>query len=61
MDTKLNLKQNTLVNVPGTGETLLESGFIKRIFTVSPLEIKTYLNLHDTNFTRNSGKNAGAI
>ena len=41
----LNLKQNTLVNVPGTGEMLLESNFIKRIFTVAPLEIKTYLNL----------------
>ena len=40
INSAIETKQNTLQNVPGTGETLLESGFIKRIFTVSPLKIK---------------------
>ena len=31
----VSTKQNTLVNVPGTGETILESGFIKKIYCFS--------------------------
>jgi len=50
----VSTKQNTLQNVSGTGETLYESNFIKRIFTVSPLEIKTYLNLNDVNDAKNA-------
>ena len=46
--------QNTLQNVPGKGEILLESNFIKRIFTVSPLEIKTYLNLGSSTDPKNA-------
>ena len=51
--TALNLKQNIINNLTGTGETLLESNFIKRIFTVSPLEIKTYLNINDGTDAKN--------
>ena len=48
-------KQNTLQNVPGTGETLLESGFIKRIFSASSgLEVKTYLNLGSSTDPKNA-------
>ena len=34
--------------MPGTGERLLEENFLKRIFIVSPLRIKTYLNINDS-------------
>ena len=54
VDALLNLKNNTLQNVPGTGETLLESNLIKRIFTVSPLEIKTYLNVSSSTDPKNA-------
>ena len=44
-----------MVNVPGTGETLLESNLIKRIFSASPvLEIKTYLDINNANDPKNA-------
>ena len=33
--------------MPGTGERLLEMNSLKRIFAVSPLQVKTYLNLNN--------------
>jgi len=54
INTAVSTKQNTLQNVPGTGEALLEIGYIKRIFTVSPLEIKTYFNFNDANDQKNA-------
>ena len=54
-NTAIQSKQNTLQNVPGTGETLLESGFIKRIFSASSgLEVKTYLNINNANDPKNA-------
>ena len=46
----LNLKQHIINNLTGIGEILLESNFIKKIFSASAvLEIKTYLNINDGN------------
>ena len=50
----VSTKQNTLQNVPGTGETLYEIDYLKRIFTVSPLEIKTYFNMNNGNDPKNA-------
>ena len=33
--------------MPGTSERLFEVNFLKRIFAIAPLQIKTYLNLND--------------
>ena len=66
INTAVSTKQNTLQIMPGTGVSLLEivyigegldlvegPNYIKKIFTVSPLEIKTYLNLNDANDQKN--------
>ena len=45
----LALKQNVINNVPGTGERLLEANFLKCIFAIAPLQVKTYVNLSDPN------------
>ena len=49
VDTKLNLKQNTLqVSAGKTGEVLLEnSNTLKRLFAVSPVVVNTYLNVNN--------------
>jgi hypothetical protein len=54
INSSIQSKRNTLQNIPGTGETLLESHLINRIFTVSPLEIKTYLNLSSSTDPKNA-------
>jgi len=53
-ENQIAAKQNILNNVDGTGEPLLESDFVKRIFTVSPLNIKTYFNFNDSNDPKNA-------
>ena len=35
--------------MPGTGERLFEVNFLKRIFALAPLKIKTFLNINDAN------------
>ena len=48
VNNKLALKQDVIKNVPGTGERILEADYVKRIFAISPLQVKTYLNINDT-------------
>ena len=40
--------------MPGTGERILEADYVKRIFTVSPVQANTYLDLKDTNDPTNA-------
>ena len=40
---QLSLRQNIITNLTGTGQLLMENNYLKRIFTVAPLNIKTYL------------------
>ena len=47
-------KQNNISNLPGTGEILLESDFLKRIYGVSPLNVTTYFNSNDPNDINNA-------
>ena len=47
-------QQHNIDNVPGTGEILLESDFLKRIFGVSPLNVNTYFNSNDANDPKNA-------
>ena len=42
--TALNLKQNNLLNMPGTGQELLINNYVKRIFGKAPLNISTYFD-----------------
>ena len=35
--------------MPGTGERLFDVIFLKRIFAIAPLQVKSYLNLNDPN------------
>ena len=51
---KINQHQNKIDNVPGTGQILLESDYLKRIFAVSPLSVNTYLNLDDPDDPKNA-------
>ena len=51
---QLASKQNILSNVPGTGQILLESNYLKRIVTVSPLRIKTDLNVNGLSDPKNA-------
>ena len=43
-----------MTNVPGTGERLLEVNYLKRIFAISPLQVRTYLNLENSNVPKNA-------
>jgi cyclophilin family peptidyl-prolyl cis-trans isomerase len=54
VENQLASKQNVLSNVPGTGQILLESDYLKRIFAVSPLSVNTYLNLDDPDDPKNA-------
>jgi len=54
VENQLASKQNLLDNVPGTGQILLESDYLKRIFAVSPLSVNTYLNLDDPDDPKNA-------
>lgn len=54
VENQLASKQNVLSNVPGTGQILLESDYLKRIFAVSPLSVSTYLNLDDPDDPKNA-------
>ena len=40
IDNAVATKQNNVNNVPGTGERLLEVNCLKRIFAISPLQVK---------------------
>ena len=51
---KFATKQNNISNLPGTGEILLESDFLKRIYGVSPLNVTTYFNSNDPNDINNA-------
>ena len=42
--TALNLKQNSLTIMPGTGEDLLTTNYIKRIFGKAPLNVSTFFD-----------------
>ena len=55
VDTKLNLKQNTMqVSAGKTGEVLLEnSNTLKRLFAVSPVVVNTYLNVNNPDDPKN--------
>ena len=45
VDNSLALKHIVINNVPGTGEEPLQSNCFKRVFAVSRLKAKTYLNM----------------
>ena len=51
--TALNLKQNNLLNMPGTGQELLITNYIKRIFGKAPLNISTYFDINAQSDPRN--------
>ena len=40
--------------MPGTGERILEADYLKRIFAIAPLQVKTYLNLNDPGDPKNA-------
>ena len=41
-------------NVPGNGERLFEVNFLKSIFAIAHLQIKTYLNRNDPDHPKNA-------
>ena len=47
VNSSLALKQNVINTIPGTRERLFEVNYLKRIFAIAPLQVKTYLNLND--------------
>ena len=47
-------KQSNISNLPGTGEILLDSDFLKRIYGVSPLNVTTYSNSNNPNDINNA-------
>ena len=49
VNNSLALKQYVINNVPETGEYLVEANFLKHIFALAPLQIKTYFNLNNPN------------
>ena len=40
--------------MPGSGEGVLEADFVKRVFAVSPLDIRTYLNINNPNVPKHA-------
>ena len=52
--TALNLKQNNLLNMPGTGQEILLTNYIKRIFGKAPLDVSTYFDSNAQADARNN-------
>ena len=54
VNSNLALKQHVINSVPGTGGRLFEVNFLKRIFAIAPLHVKTYSNLKDPDDPKNA-------
>lgn len=52
--TALGLKQNTLIGQSGTGEELLTTNYVKRIFGKAPLSVTTYFDTNAQADARNN-------